>query len=152
MSRCWRSIKWSRAVQERDGHICQHCHDKNKINIHSHHIVSWHDSVELRFEVSNGITLCGSCHNKEHHKIGRFKIGDWSKGRVISDKHRENLSESHKGQVAWNKGLKGVQSSTRKGTKQPPRSEEVKKKIGDANRGRSWKINPETGKRMWVDK
>lgn len=30
-----------------------------------------------------------------------------NKGKKFTDKHRKNLSESHKGQTAWNKGLNG---------------------------------------------
>ena len=38
--------------------------------------------------------------------IGAFKKGHtpWSKGKKLSRKHREKLSEAHKGQVSWIKG------------------------------------------------
>jgi len=37
------------------------------------------------------------------------------KDRSNSEEYRKNLSDSLKGHAAWNKGLKGVQKSTRKG-------------------------------------
>ena len=39
-----------------------------------------------------------------------FKKGksSWNKGKKLSEEHRKKLSESHKGQVAWNKGTKGI--------------------------------------------
>lgn len=152
MSRCSKSKKWSAAVQERDKWVCLHCGEVRKCKLHAHHIVSWDDSIELRFEISNGITLCNSCHNKEHLRLGRFNLGDWCRGKKLTETHKQKLREAKIGNIPWNKGLKGVQASTRKGTKQAPRTEEVKLKIGNATRGRSWIINPETGKRIWVDK
>ena len=38
----------------------------------------------------------------------------WNKNKKLSDKHIENLSKSHKGQNAWNKGKKGVYSEETK--------------------------------------
>ena len=143
---------WALLVKERDNWTCSHCGSKDRSELQAHHIVPWNKNEELRFVLENGLTLCKRCHSKEDKRIADFKIGEWSKGRKYSDDHKQKLSDAHKGQIAWNKGLKGVQSSTRKGTKQAPRTEEVKKKIGDATRGRSWVISPETGKRMWIDK
>ena len=57
---------WSKAVRDRDG-CCQHCGIKK--NLHAHHKMQWDLYPSLRFELWNGITLCGSCHNREHHRI-----------------------------------------------------------------------------------
>lgn len=62
---------WRRAVFERDNYTCQRCNSKG--NIVAHHIKSWSKYPELRFEVSNGSTLCRKpCHMIIHN--GNFRI------------------------------------------------------------------------------
>ena len=53
--------EWSLAVLLRDRWECQMCGYKGQ-KLTSHHVVSWKNNRELRFEVSNGITLCRPCH------------------------------------------------------------------------------------------
>lgn len=54
---------WRNAVYERDDYTCQQCKQRGgKLN--AHHIKSWSQYPELRFEVSNGLTLCVPCHKK----------------------------------------------------------------------------------------
>lgn len=55
---------WKRAVSKRDGYKCVKCGSNENIEIH--HIVRWVDAPQLRIMVENGITLCASCHKKEH--------------------------------------------------------------------------------------
>ncbi len=57
-----------RRVYERDHFTCQKCSDNTGGNLVVHHINSYAEYPEQRTEVSNGITLCESCH-KEYHKI-----------------------------------------------------------------------------------
>jgi hypothetical protein len=57
------SKAWSLAVRRRDGQ-CVECGAAGKL--HAHHVKSWKQHPELRFEVSNGITLCPPCHQKAH--------------------------------------------------------------------------------------
>lgn len=61
---------WRKSVYKRDCWTCQKCMKKQKHPI-AHHIKSFKDFIELRFDVSNGITLCRSCHKKVHTEIGR---------------------------------------------------------------------------------
>ena len=58
--------KWKDDVKLRDNYTCKKCgcHDRDKLN--SHHIKSWKDFPELRYDVSNGLTLCTKCHKEEH--------------------------------------------------------------------------------------
>lgn len=58
--------RWRIAVYERDGYTCQHCAAKQ--NLHAHHIKEWSTHPDLRFEVSNGLTLCARCHGIIHGK------------------------------------------------------------------------------------
>ena len=56
---------WRNAVFNRDGYKCQKC---NQIGgeLNAHHIKRFAKYPELRFDVSNGITLCVNCHINEH--------------------------------------------------------------------------------------
>jgi hypothetical protein len=58
--------RWRRDVYARDGYRCQHCGDARGGNLHAHHIKSFATHPELRFDVSNGLTLCKPCHKAEH--------------------------------------------------------------------------------------
>lgn len=68
---------WRHAVYARDYWKCIMCGIKCRgKNIVAHHIKSFKDYLNLRHEVSNGQTLCRSCHKKVHEEIGlttRFK-------------------------------------------------------------------------------
>lgn len=69
---CLRNSKqwkvWRDAVFARDNWTCQECGARsskgNKVKLHPHHIKPFAYYPELRFEVSNGITLCYDCHKK----------------------------------------------------------------------------------------
>jgi hypothetical protein len=148
------NIEWRLSVIKRDGHQCRQCGALD--GLVAHHIVPWSDSVELRFDINNGLTLCHGCHNRHHRngkgvkqngvawnlgiKTGR---GHWS-GKKFSDEHKKNMSLSRIGK---------------------PVSEEHRRKLSEKSRipenmeanklrykGRTWKIDPETGKRVWIDK
>lgn len=60
---------WRFRVFERDNYTCQNkgC---NQIGgeLNAHHIEHFATHKELRFVVSNGLTLCKKCHKKEHSK------------------------------------------------------------------------------------
>lgn len=63
--------EWRAAVFARDCFTCQHCSahtgSGRRVELHPHHIKSFALFPGLRFEVSNGLTLCKACHKKEHH-------------------------------------------------------------------------------------
>lgn len=69
--------RWRVSVFERDGYTCQLCGDKpqddNQVKLNAHHLKSFTTYPELRFELSNGQTLCVPCHRKVHSKRGRKK-------------------------------------------------------------------------------
>lgn len=56
--------RWRSAVFSRDGFRCQKC--GSKCDIQAHHIKTWSRNKLLRYDVSNGITLCRKCHLESH--------------------------------------------------------------------------------------
>jgi hypothetical protein len=61
--------RWRYDVFARDHFACQECSDARGGNLHAHHIKSFADFPDLRFDRDNGITLCETCH-KERHRRG----------------------------------------------------------------------------------
>ena len=59
----YEAIRFRLGVFERDRFTCQHCGQKGGY-LHAHHILSWAKYPEHRYILSNGITLCISCHKK----------------------------------------------------------------------------------------
>lgn len=57
--------EWRGEVLERDNYTCQDC-GQHGGTLTAHHIERWADSPELRYELSNGVTLCQSCHAERH--------------------------------------------------------------------------------------
>jgi hypothetical protein len=79
---------WRKIVFERDNYTCQICgirsSKKEWAEIHPHHIKSFSEYPDSRFDINNGLTLCKSCHHKLH--------GNLSKGKKINAKSRKELS------------------------------------------------------------
>lgn len=49
-------------VIKRDKRMCRMPGCKSKSNLHVHHIRPWAKAASLRYDTSNGITLCKNCH------------------------------------------------------------------------------------------
>lgn len=60
--------EWRERVFLRDDYTCQECGLRG-CNLHAHHLRAFADHADVRFEVSNGMTLCVSCHRAVH---GRY--------------------------------------------------------------------------------
>ena len=62
--------EWRKSVFKRDDYTCQCCGSKGgKLN--AHHLKSFADYPDLRFDVDNGVTLCESCHKSFHGRRRR---------------------------------------------------------------------------------
>ncbi len=58
---------WRLSIYKRDKFTCRMPGCKKKgfsAKIQAHHIRRWADEPLLRFQISNGITLCKACHQK----------------------------------------------------------------------------------------
>src|SRR3990167_9767653 len=56
---------WSKNVKNRDDWKCRIADKNCDGRLEAHHILSWKDFPELRFELNNGITLCHAHHPKK---------------------------------------------------------------------------------------
>jgi ribosomal protein L37AE/L43A len=56
-------------VFERDNFTCQKC-GKHGGTLNAHHILNFNDNPDKRYDISNGITLCDSCHILFHRTYG----------------------------------------------------------------------------------
>ena len=69
---------WREAVFERDSYTCQICTARSgkgkAVELHPHHVKSFAEHPEERFNVNNGMTLCIDCH-KWIHKAGNLLAG-----------------------------------------------------------------------------
>ena len=68
------NLEWRKANFEKNNYTCQKCRARNgegrTISLRAHHIKNWKDYPELRYEISNGITLCKECHRLFHRIYG----------------------------------------------------------------------------------
>lgn len=54
--------EWVKNVYKKDNYTCQCCGKSKNITKNAHHIRSFASHPDLRFVLSNGITLCEECH------------------------------------------------------------------------------------------
>ena len=71
---------WRLAVKRRDSFRCRWCGSRKRL--HVHHIKRWADHPELRYQLSNGVTLCRVCHNKVN---GQEEVYEDFLRRLIGD-------------------------------------------------------------------
>ncbi len=88
---------WSNNIRKIYQKICQKCFcGFSRDNfIHAHHIYNYATFPKLRFEISNGITLCSKCHYKFHGDYGKegnnLNQLEEFLGRKLNDPQRSNL-------------------------------------------------------------
>lgn len=64
--------QWRRTVFVRDQFTCQKCLTMHTY-INAHHIKPFAKFPELRFEPTNGVTLCTACHRLTHKEMRKFQ-------------------------------------------------------------------------------
>ena len=63
----YKYTEWRTAVFKRDHFQCKKCHRKGYLE--AHHKKPWATYPELRYIITNGMTLCRRCHKKIHKTI-----------------------------------------------------------------------------------
>lgn len=53
---------WRKEVYEKDWYTCQCCGRSKNIEKQAHHIYSFSEYDDLRYDIDNGITMCKECH------------------------------------------------------------------------------------------
>lgn len=80
---------WTKAVLQRDGYKCKICGDAASGNLVAHHIKPWAERKDLRFDVDNGITLCGGRRNNTGCHIQIVHRGSWQNAPMTIEEIRE---------------------------------------------------------------
>lgn len=83
----YRYRKWKQNVHERDDYKCVKCGSDKKL--HAHHIEKYDIDIELKFDLNNGITLCATCHAREHNQE---EDKGFKKGRIPPNKGTKLIS------------------------------------------------------------
>jgi len=55
---------WASAVKKRDGYTCQVCGSTEKLV--AHHLNSYKDNPDARYDIDNGVAVCRDCHTEFH--------------------------------------------------------------------------------------
>jgi hypothetical protein len=58
---------WTKVILKRDNYTCTKC-KKLGGTLNAHHIKSFINYPELRYDLNNGITLCHKCHKQIHKR------------------------------------------------------------------------------------
>lgn len=65
-------LEWAESVRERDGRKCRIGNSNCHYILEVHHILSWREYPELRFNINNGITLCRAHHPRKRAEEKRL--------------------------------------------------------------------------------
>ncbi|OMF95085.1 hypothetical protein BK146_16590 [Paenibacillus sp. FSL R7-0333] len=94
----YKSTAWEKAREQaliRDNHLCQHCFKRQRLTLADmvHHIKPISDYPDLALVLDNLLSLCNSCHNKEHGIEGQQHrvVPLARRARVITSKGNETV-------------------------------------------------------------
>lgn len=82
-----------RKVMKRDNYLCKCCGKKGEV---VHHLFSYSDYIDLRFDTENGVTLYKNCHKNFHSIYGykhniKYQFENWIKISLDFLKNHEDL-------------------------------------------------------------
>lgn len=89
---------WRSAVFERDGYACTWCEDKQekgkRVMLNADHIRPFSLFPELRFDLSNGRTLCEKCHKRTDSYLNRYLTReDYETGKMTVSEVKNKLDK-----------------------------------------------------------
>lgn len=91
---------WREAIFKRDDWTCQDCGARSgkgkSIELHPHHVKQYATHPELRFDVSNGITLCKECHKKTDTYLRPIPRPPYQFTKAVLREHRKIRVDSLK--------------------------------------------------------
>ncbi len=96
---------WRVLVFERDDYTCQKCGDDSGGNLTAHHIEPHYRAKALRWELSNGVTLCDECHRAFHRRYGFKKANRAALDEYLGDadgglcSNGEQVCQRHEGSL-----------------------------------------------------
>lgn len=64
--------EWSKMIKVRDNWKCRIANEDCKGQLEAHHILSFVDYPELRYELNNGITLCHAHHPRKKVEVEKL--------------------------------------------------------------------------------
>lgn len=73
--------QWRYQVYKRDRYVCRIGNTECIGKLEAHHILSWRDYPELRYNINNGITLCRTHHPKK--RVDEIKLIQTFTGLVM---------------------------------------------------------------------
>ena len=82
--------EWSKQIKINYNFTCDCCNNKDSGHLVSHHLNSWDNYIEQRYDLKNGVCLCEHCH-KEFHKL--YGYGNNTKQQYIEFKENKNKGE-----------------------------------------------------------
>jgi hypothetical protein len=65
-------VTWRKNIWTRDKYKCRIANEDCKGKIEAHHILSWREYPELRYQDNNGITLCHAHHPRKREEEKRL--------------------------------------------------------------------------------
>ncbi len=89
-SRSGRHRSWASAVINRDNATCRSC-GISGVEMHAHHVKSFADHPDLRFDPNNGVTLCHKCHWRVHSASNANGVNS---GNILPGKAGDNPEPS----------------------------------------------------------
>lgn len=88
-----RRKEWSERIKDRDHHLCKVC---GASGIHAHHILPVGYTPSLTFKLSNGVTLCKTCHRLAHRNwSGAFGGHKYDAQRAFNELSARSINKGN---------------------------------------------------------
>jgi hypothetical protein len=86
----WDYKNWRKQIFKKDFYKCVYCGASSVgSNLNAHHLYSYANFIEKRYDINNGVTLCKTCHI-DFHRI--YKFGKNTKEQFIEFLERRQIN------------------------------------------------------------